>query len=143
MFLLRSVLATSLVFITSATWAEVPLTLDAGLLDENQVHDVWGSVVRAWESGESEKAWSQAEALARARAEAGWPALYTASVQAETFSRSCLAAGRSGVCAALGGYLGHLGTRHRPFFSLSRLDALPKWWSLGKDFQRPQKELGG
>ena len=95
MFLLRSVLATSLVFITSATWAEVPLTLDAGLLDENQVHDVWGSVVRAWESGESEKAWSQAEALARARAEAGWPALYTASVQAETFSRSCLAAGRS------------------------------------------------
>ena len=80
---------------TSVTWAEVPLTLDAGLLDETQVHDVWGSVVRAWESGESEQALNQAEALARARAEAGWPALYTASVQAETFSRSCLAAGRS------------------------------------------------
>ena len=67
MFLLRSFLATSLVLMTSVTWAEVPLTLDAGLLDESQVHDVWGSVVRAWESGESEQALNQAEALARAQ----------------------------------------------------------------------------
>jgi len=88
--LLRLVLLVSLCFVSTLGHSQTPLTIDAGLLNETQVDEVWQDTLRAWKEGRRDAALNQASALAKARAEAGWPTLYTPSVQAEMLSRRCL-----------------------------------------------------
>lgn len=90
MLLLRSSVLI-LVFLSGViAYADAPLTIDAGLLDETQVHEVWWSIASDWKNGREAEALSRAKELVRARAESGWPLLLTASVQAESFSDLCL-----------------------------------------------------
>ncbi len=75
---------------TTTSAADQRIAIDGGLLDETQVREVWRSTMTTWNAGQRDDAIETARKLASARAQSGWPALYTLSVQAELLSLSSL-----------------------------------------------------